>query len=80
MLDDESSGDGKHIFGTVKVGDRGQIVIPKNAREIFGISPGDSLMVLGDERRGIALVKAEKFQALAVKMLKMFEENSDEEE
>jgi len=80
MFEDQNCGDGKHIFGTVKVGERGQIVIPKNAREIFGINPGDSLMVLGDEKRGIALVKAEKFQALAVKMLKMFEENSDEEE
>nr|WP_319539108.1 AbrB/MazE/SpoVT family DNA-binding domain-containing protein [uncultured Methanospirillum sp.] len=79
MIEDESCGDGKHIFGTVKVGERGQIVIPKDAREIFGINPGDSLMVLGDEKRGIALVKADKFHTLATKMLKMFEEKPDEE-
>ncbi len=71
---DEQCGEGKHIFGTVKVGERGQIVIPKEARDIFGINPGDTLMVLGDEKRGIALVKAEKFRSLAEKMLTMFEE------
>lgn len=74
MFEDVSPGDGKHIFGTVKVGERGQIVIPKEAREIFGIHPGDSLMVLGDEKRGIALVKADKFRSIAMKMLKIFEE------
>jgi AbrB family looped-hinge helix DNA binding protein len=44
-------------------------VIPKEAREFFGIIPGDVLMVLGDEKRGIALVKADKFRAIATKML-----------
>lgn len=48
---------GKHIFGLVKVGDKGQIVIPSKARKIFGIEPGDSLIVLGDEGQGIALIK-----------------------
>ncbi len=51
--------EGKYVFGTVKVGDKGQIVIPKKAREVFSISPGDSLLVLGDEKQGIGLVKAE---------------------
>ena len=41
---------GKHIFGTVKVGTKGQIVIPKEARELYKISEGDTLLVLGDER------------------------------
>ena len=45
---------GKHAW-TVTVGEKGQIVIPKQAREIFGIEPGDSLILLGDERRGIAI-------------------------
>lgn len=53
--------EGKHVFGTVKVGERGQIVIPKKAREIFNICPKDSLLVLGDEAQGIALVKQDKF-------------------
>ncbi|MDQ0174989.1 AbrB/MazE/SpoVT family DNA-binding domain-containing protein [Bacillus chungangensis] len=50
---------GKYIFGTVKVGEKGQIVIPKEAREVFEIKPGDSLLLLGDEQQGIAIVKNE---------------------
>ena len=52
---------GKYIFGVVKVGDRGQIVIPKEAREIYGIKAGDSLLVLGD-KKGMAILKTEIFQ------------------
>ena len=52
---------GKHLFGTVKVGEKGQIVIPKDAREIFGIQPGDSLVVLGDEATGLAIMKNDVF-------------------
>lgn len=52
---------GKHLFGTVTVGERGQIVIPKQARELFGITPGDALLVLGDEEQGLALMKADDF-------------------
>ncbi len=48
---------GKHVFGMVKVGDKGQIVIPAKARKIFDIRPGDSLIILGDEGQGIALIK-----------------------
>ncbi len=48
---------GKHIFGMVKVGDKGQIVIPAKARKIFDINPGDDLIVLGDEGQGIAIIK-----------------------
>lgn len=47
----------KHMFGAVRIGERGQIVIPKKCREVFGLSTGDLLLVLGDEERGIALVK-----------------------
>ena len=52
---------GKYIFGVVKVGDRGQIVIPKDAREVYGIKAGDSLLVLGDTK-GMAVIKTEIFQ------------------
>jgi AbrB family looped-hinge helix DNA binding protein len=62
-------GKGRYIFGMVKVGERGQIVIPKEAREKFGIKPGDSLLVLGDEQRGIAIVKAELMKSFALKIL-----------
>ena len=55
--------DGKYIFGVVKVGDKGQIVIPRDARKIYDIKPGDTLMMLGDQK-GIALLKTEIFQAI----------------
>lgn len=48
---------GKHLFGVVTVGDKGQIVIPKKARMVFGIEPGDRLVMMGDEANGIALMK-----------------------
>ena len=54
---------GKYIFGVVKVGERGQIVIPKEAREIYNIKAGDSLMMLGDQK-GIAMLKTELFQSI----------------
>ena len=56
---------GKHMFGVVTVGDKGQIVIPVRARRVFNINPGDQLMVLGDENSGIALVDAEFFMSVA---------------
>ena len=55
--------DGKYIFGVVKVGDKGQIVIPRDARKIYDIKPGDALMLLGDQK-GMALLKTEIFQSV----------------
>ena len=54
----------RHIFGTAKVGERGQIVIPKEARELFHIQPGDSLLLLADDERGIAIPPKGQFDAL----------------
>ena len=54
---------GKHLFGLVTIGDKGQIVIPIRARKVFHLQPGDQLVVLGDESQGMALVKAEFFMA-----------------
>ena len=54
--------DGKYIYGVVKVGDKGQIVIPRDARKIYDIKPGDALLLLGDQK-GMAIVKTEIFQA-----------------
>ena len=56
---------GKHIFGMVTVGDKGQIVIPAKARKLFKISSGDRLVVLGDESQGIAIMKADNFLQMA---------------
>jgi len=60
---------GKHAW-TAKVGEKGQIVIPKEAREIFGISPGDTLLLLGDEDQGIAIVKNDVFVHFAETVMK----------
>ena len=61
---------GKHIFGTVKVGEKGQIVIPKEARNMFGIVPGDSVVVLCDKAKGMALVKADAIEEFTDEILK----------
>jgi AbrB family looped-hinge helix DNA binding protein len=55
---------GKYAW-MVKVGEKGQFVIPKEARDIFGIKPGDTLLVLGDENRGIAIPPQNIFTKLA---------------
>lgn len=64
--------DGKYIFGVVKVGDKGQIVIPKDARKIYGLESGDALLVLGDSH-GIALVKTEIFQSVISNVMEGFQ-------
>ena len=56
---------GRHLFGLVTVGDKGQIVIPAKARKLFDISPGDQLVVLGDEAQGLALMRSQRFLDLA---------------
>ena len=53
------------VFGTAKVGDRGQIVIPKEAREFFGIDPGDTLLILGKHETGLIVTKPETLDDLA---------------
>ena len=53
---------GKHLWGTVTIGSKGQIVIPKNARDTFDMKEGDRLVVLGDESQGIALINTEIFE------------------
>ena len=58
----------RHIFCTVKVGEKGQIVIPKEARTVFGIQPGDTLLVLGDETRGIVVTRPEVMRDVAAKI------------
>jgi AbrB family looped-hinge helix DNA binding protein len=56
---------GKHLFGVVTVGEKGQIVIPAKARKVFDISAGDRLLILGDEEQGLAILKSERFLELA---------------
>ena len=52
---------GKYLFGTVTIGEKGQIVIPVKARRIFDLHPGDDLLVLGDIEQGLALVRTDHF-------------------
>ena len=52
---------------SVKVGEKGQIIVPKEAREMFNISPGDTLMILGDKNRGLAIMKSEVVYDLMAK-------------
>jgi AbrB family looped-hinge helix DNA binding protein len=60
---------GKYLFGTVKIGERGQIVIPKEARDVFNLKSGDNLLLVGDEEKGIAIVKADLMKDIALKLL-----------
>lgn len=54
--------------GICKVGEKGQIVIPKEARDMFGIKPGDSIVVICDKAQGIALVKSDVIEDLTSKV------------
>ena len=65
---------GKHLFGTDKVGEKGQIVIPKDARELFGIRPGDTLLILGDERTGMIVTRPELMHQVADRVFRTLEE------
>ena len=65
---------GKYVFGTVKVGEKGQIVIPKEARRVFGIEPGDTLLVLGDSRGGLIVTRPEVINEAAIKVLTSLED------
>jgi AbrB family looped-hinge helix DNA binding protein len=55
--------EGKYAW-TATVGEKGQIVIPKQARELFGIKPGDTLLLLGDEEHGIAIPPRDTFAGI----------------
>ena len=65
-MDEMDSLKGKYAW-TATVGEKGQIVIPKQAREVFGIKPGDTLLLFGDEERGIVIPPKEAFSELLCK-------------
>lgn len=70
---------GKYAW-TVKVGERGQFVIPKEARELFHIEPGDTLLVLGDIKKGIAIPPKGMFAKLAALVFEEQDKNPAEED
>lgn len=59
----------KKYIWTTKINDKGQIVIPKEARDVFGYNSGDLLLLFGDKDRGIAIAKAEDYTAFAEMIL-----------
>ena len=63
-----SKANSRRVFGTAKVGDRGQIVIPKEARELFNIQPGDTLLILGEEDTGLIVSRPELLSDLATQI------------
>ncbi len=68
-----------HIYGTVKVGDKGQVVIPSEARKDLNIKPGDLLLVMtGKNRRGIAMIKADAMREFATRIIRGIENASEE--
>ena len=63
----------KHTFSTVKVGERGQIVIPKETRDMFSIKPGDNLIIFANKKTGIVIIKSDKIKEFAKKILENIE-------
>ena len=61
---------GKRYIGSAKIGTKGQIVIPKEVRDIFGLNPGDSVVILADKERGIALMSTDSFFEMSKHMLR----------
>ena len=70
--------DGKNFYGSVTVGERGQIVIPVNARKDFGIKPGDKLLAFGDIERGIAFATLDIMQRTMAGTLDLYQEIGQE--
>lgn len=71
---------GKHLYGTVTVSDRGQIVIPKAARDQFKITGGSRLIILGDEAEGIAMIPAEIFESNMQKLMEAIRPTAEEQQ
>jgi len=68
----------RRVFGTAKVGERGQIVIPKEARELFRIKPGDTLLILGEEDKGLIVSRPELLRDLADQIFSSEKENRND--
>lgn len=66
-----------HVFGTAKVGEKGQIVIPREARTLFGIQPGDTLLLVGDAESGIVITKPQLLSDLADEVLANINRNGE---
>ena len=70
--------DDRHYMSSVRVGPKGQIVIPKEARELFGIRPGDTLLVLGDEKNGLLVTPPDVMHDVARQIFQNLEEEENQ--
>ena len=69
----------RYFMSSVKIGPKGQIVIPKEARDMFGLEPGDTLVLLADKKKGLALQTAEKLNPMLRKVFAALPDGEDEE-
>ena len=72
--------DERYFMSSVKIGPKGQIVIPQEARDMFGLQPGDTLVLLADKKKGLALQTAEKLNPMLRKAFAALPEDEDEED
>lgn len=72
--EDTTAPSGKHLFGVVKVDEKGRIFLPEKARDVFDIETGDKLLLMGDEKQGLAMVKLSGFLAATAEMMKIIKE------
>lgn len=72
--------DERYFMSSVKIGPKGQIVIPKDARDMFGLEPGDTLVLLADKKKGIALQTADKLNPLLRSTFAALPDEEDEAE
>lgn len=70
----------RYFMSSVKIGPKGQIVIPKEAREMFGLQPGDTLVLLADKKKGLALQTAEKLNPMLRKVFAALPEDGEGED
>lgn len=72
--DDSTAPAGKHMFGVVKIDEKGRIFLPKNARDVFDLKVGDKLLLMGDEQQGLAMVKLNGFLSATAEIMKIIKE------
>ena len=70
----------RYFMSSVKIGPKGQIVIPKEARDMFGLQPGDTLVLLADTKKGIALQTADKLNPLLRRVFQQLPGDEEAEE
>jgi len=78
--DDSTAPSGKHMFGVVKIDEKGRIFLPEKARSIFNLDIGDKLLLMGDEQQGLAMVKLNGFLSATAEIMKIIKETDTDED